>query len=297
VPWLADHVATADWSIVGVQLRRSILKTRDYVRAAREHSKNADELFLEVHTARDQAMRASGRLFPVFAPFEVHTSPAAIFSSPVAYGNAMAATLAAMHKPLSRAQTDALQPLFDVAIAADRELRASLPESGYALDRDFARSELRAKLRTAVEAILDEDQRTLLVPPEIRDRMQLDIFSPYALWDGRVEERSVDDSMESVADAFLQTLFAPADPTRHAIEPTREFFAKDMLERIKRWPTVPNDALSRRGHRPHSHLLACLKETRDLAERYYASGILTPEQVTKSKAKASLIVMVVSRNR
>ncbi len=297
VPWLADHIATADWNVVGVQLRRAILRARDYVAAARAYSKDTDELFLAVQTARNDAMLASGRLFPVLAPFETHASPAAIFSSPVAYGNAIAATLAAMNRPLSRAQIDKLQPLLDVAVAEERELRSKLPPSGYAFDRDLARSELRAKLRTDVEAILDEDQRVFLSPPELRDRMRLDMFSPYSLWDDRGEERTVDDTMEAVADAFLQTLFAPADPTRHAIEPTRAFFAKEMVERIKTWPKVPNDVLSRLGHRPHSYLLACLAESRAVAERYYASGILSPEQVVKSKAKTALVVMVVVRNR
>lgn len=297
VPWLADHIATADWNVVGLQIRRSILRARDYVAAARAYSNDADELFLSVNMARNDAMLASGRVFPVLAPFEIHASPAAIFSSPVAYGNAIAATLAAMNRPLSRAQIDQLQPILDIAVAEERELRSKLPPSGYAFDRDLARSELRAKLRTDVEAILDEDQRTFLSPPELRDRMRLDLFSPYSLWDDRGEERSVDDTMESVADAFLQTLFAPADPTRHAIEPTREFFAKEMIERIKTWPKVPNDVLSRLGHRPHSYMLACLKESREVAERYYASGILTPEQVAKSKAKTALVVMVVARNR
>jgi hypothetical protein len=209
VPWLADHVATGDWRAAGVHLRRSILRTRDYVRAVRAYAKDVEEIYGSVRESQHGAIAATGRLFPVLAPFETPASPAGIFSSPVAYANALAATLAAMNRPLSRAQIDALQPLFDEAVATERQLRAELPPSGYLYDRDLARCELRAKLRTAVEAILDEDQRMLASPPELRDRVGLDVFSPYALWDERCEERTADDTMESVSDAFLQTLSRP----------------------------------------------------------------------------------------
>jgi hypothetical protein len=70
-----------------------------------------------------------------------------------------------------------------------------------------------------------------------------------------------------------------------------------MQTRIKAWPKVPNDVVSRRGHRPHAYVLACLEINRAIAEAYHASGILAPAQVERSKAKANLVVTVVVRDR
>lgn len=114
----------------------------------------------------------------VLRKLPTHMSANGEFVHPINTANMIAAALQAAGKPLSEAQTKQVVTLGEEYEAGWDKLQAGYDASTLKLEKVVDELELKQKFYDGMIALLQPDQREVVIDPATHDYMQLDMYSP-----------------------------------------------------------------------------------------------------------------------
>jgi hypothetical protein len=89
------------------------------------------------------------------------------------------------------------------------------------------------------------------------------------------------DPLAPMSDRFMTTLIMHGEPLPKERDAAHAWFTPAIRDRMKRWPAVPSDALSRDGCLPLQYVLSCVRENLALAREFEATGLLPAHKLAR----------------
>lgn len=169
------EVGEANWPELSAAMGE-IIKSLGEILAARKEGKEPSPESMKNIQKHNQKL--IDYYVKVLRKLPTHMSANGEFVHPINTANMIAAALQAAGKPLSEAQTKQVVTLGEEYEAGWDKLQAAYDASTLKLEKVVDELELKQKFYDGMIALLQPDQREVVVDPATHDYMQLDMYSP-----------------------------------------------------------------------------------------------------------------------
>lgn len=214
------------------------------------------------------------------------------FTHPLALSNLMAAVLERSGHPFTPEQKKEIGLLGEEYEAAWDELQATYGENTPQLRKVIDELELKDATTRATRDLLSADQRDVIVHPELTDRMQMDVLSPFTmaiLLTKSVSQPSASDFQGVFIDRVLENYSIPAE-RRGELQPALDQYLSDIAPLLEepgdpKAPIRLDQALQ--AGRAHAALLDALIALPDLPAETRTQLLTNPGWPVPMVAKES----------
>lgn len=169
------EVGEANWPELSAAMGE-IIKSLGEILAARKEGKEPSPESMKNIQKHNQKL--IDYYVKVLRKLPTHMSANGEFVHPINTANMIAAALQAAGKPLSEAQTKQVVTLGEEYEAGWDKLQAGYDASTLKLEKVVDELELKQKFYDGMIALLQPDQREVVIDPATHDYMQLDMYSP-----------------------------------------------------------------------------------------------------------------------
>lgn len=169
------EVGEANWPELSAAMGE-IIKSLGEILAARKEGKEPSPESMKNIQKHNQKL--IDYYVKVLRKLPTHMSANGEFVHPINTANMIAAALQAAGKPLSEAQTKQVVTLGEEYEAGWDKLQAGYDASTLKLEKVVDELELKQKFYDGMIALLQPDQREVVIDPAMHDYMQLDMYSP-----------------------------------------------------------------------------------------------------------------------
>jgi RNA polymerase sigma-70 factor (ECF subfamily) len=254
IPGFEGPLDEVDWTQVGTNLSKMKGLMDSIAKATRTGVPLPPETIGRIQTL-------NGPLVTAALKFEdkVKTGhPNAAFTHPAFQANVIAATLKAAGVPLTDAQSSALEEIGIRFSDEETKRTQSYDATTFELTKVCEEAQLRDRFYEAAFGVLQDEQRNALVNPDLKDRLQVDLFSSGLIWLGRANLlpfKSFDLLSAAVQQRILGTLQATLDDAQRTdlarlVDSWLHALPADMVER-------PADAYALQGSPTSAYVTAC----------------------------------------
>jgi hypothetical protein len=278
VPGFEAALDDTDWSLVGGNLAKMKGELDKIAESHRTGTPLPPDFYGRIQTLNGPLVTAALR----FEQTAKTGHPNAAFTHPAFQANVIEATLKAAGMPLSEAQASALAEL-GVRFTEEDGLRTKAYDaSTFALRRVVEEAQLRDRFFESAFGLLSAEQRSALVSPDLRDRLQVDLFSSGLLWLGRAEIvkfRGFDALVAALESRLVQALDADLTETQ------RTDLKQLLQDWLRGWPAsvldTPADEYSLGGSPTAAYVTSCGARQISLLERITPALRLSGKSVEK----------------
>lgn len=169
------EVGEANWPELSAAMNEIIKSLGEILAARKEGREPSPESMKNIQKHNQKLI---DYYVKVLRKLPTHMSANGEFVHPINTANMIAAALQAAGKPLSEAQTKQVVTLGEEYESGWDKLQAGYDANTFKLEKVVDELELKQKFYDSLIALLQPDQREVVVDPATHDYMQLDMYSP-----------------------------------------------------------------------------------------------------------------------
>ena len=169
------EVGEANWPELSAAMSEIIKSLGEIMAARKEGREPSPEAMKNIQKHNQKLI---DYYVKVLRKLPTHMSANGEFVHPINTANMIAAALQAAGKPLSEAQTKQIVTLGEEYESGWDKLQAGYDADTLKLEKVVDELELKQKFYDAMIALLQPDQREIVIDPATHDYMQLDMYSP-----------------------------------------------------------------------------------------------------------------------
>ena len=233
-----EGLASADWKEIGAAARKMNELLLELIETVEKGGSVTPDLQKRI---RDENNKLVGLAAGLMGKIPTHSPVNGEYSHPVCLSNMIAALLETSGQPLTEEQKAEIARLGAEYEGAYDEAQKEYGDGTPLLRKFLDELELKAKFRQAADELLTDDQRGLVGNPAIRDRMQVDILSPFTMAI-LMANASTYDSADAMRNDYARSIaeqWGLSEEQRTALQPALDGYFAEVQPLLESGESLP----------------------------------------------------------